>query len=170
MTRLLRIVKTLHETLRKAPGPAVVAQVDTPLGDGRELEYYQLPGIAAGPTPDDQAIAIQAGGYRVIIASHNYRLSVPVAPGEVRIYSTDGTGGAIAGEVRFTVGGDVELNGNSKAFVTHAELDSALQTFITALNLHVHTSSIAGSPSSPPVTPMTLNIAAAATTTVKTGG
>lgn len=64
----------------------------------------------------------------------------------------------------------VELNGNSKSFVTHAELDSALQTFKTALNLHVHTSAASGSPTSPPTAAMSIDISAAKTTTVKTGG
>lgn len=64
----------------------------------------------------------------------------------------------------------IELNGNSKTFVTHAELDSALQTFITALNLHVHTSAVSGSPTTPPTSSMSIDISSAKTTTVKTGG
>lgn len=63
----------------------------------------------------------------------------------------------------------VNINGSSKAFVTHAELNSALQSFMTALNLHTHPTAASGPPS-PPTAPMSLNISAAATTTVKTGG
>lgn len=60
----------------------------------------------------------------------------------------------------------IELNGGSKAFVTHAELDAALQTFVTALNLaFASKENGSGSPGS-----LTLDISAAATTTVKTGG
>jgi len=66
-------------------------------------------------------------------------------------------------------GATIYLNGNTKPFVTHAELDAALQTFITALNLHMHPTAATGPPS-PPASPMSINIAAAATTTVKTGG
>jgi hypothetical protein len=64
----------------------------------------------------------------------------------------------------------IEFNGNTKTFVTHAELDTALQTFMTALNAHVHTSASSGSPTTPPVSPMSLDISAAETTTIKTGG
>jgi hypothetical protein len=64
----------------------------------------------------------------------------------------------------------VELNGNSKAFVTHDELTTALNIFLLALNAHVHTSAAPGSPTTSPVTPMTLDISLAATTTIKTGG
>ena len=63
----------------------------------------------------------------------------------------------------------IAMNGDSKFFVTHAELDSALQTFITALNTHVHPTAATG-PASPPAAPMSLNIAPAKTTTIKTGG
>ena len=70
----------------------------------------------------------------------------------------------------------VEINGNTKQFVTHAELNLALQTFITALNLHIHTTTATIGASStpgvisPPVTPMTLDITAAKTIKTLTGG
>ena len=63
----------------------------------------------------------------------------------------------------------INFNGNSKPFVTHAELNTALQTFITALNLHTHPTAATGPPS-PPTAPMSLDISASQTTTVKTGG
>lgn len=187
MTRLFNIVDIIHQTLRKAPGDALSVQVDTPIGDNREIEYYQLPGYAAGPTVDDQAVAIQAGGYRVVIASHNYRLSVPIDPGQVKIYSTNADGDTLeasitldtdgtvtitntdGGEVK-VAGSDVELNGNSKAFVTHSELDTALQTFVTALNTHVHPTTSPGAPTLTPTPTMSIDISGAATSTVKTGG
>jgi hypothetical protein len=64
----------------------------------------------------------------------------------------------------------INLNGNAKPFVTHAELDTALQTFITLLNAHIHTAPTGGGPTTPPTVPMSVNISAAQTTTVKTGG
>lgn len=63
-------------------------------------------------------------------------------------------------------GTSIKLNGDAKPFVTHAELDLALQTFVTALNLVFSTKLDGGG--SPGV--LVLNIAASATTTVKTGG
>lgn len=59
----------------------------------------------------------------------------------------------------------IELNGNTKQFVTWTELNTALTTFLVALNSHVHAAS-----GTPPVTPMTLDISSAKTTTVVTGG
>jgi hypothetical protein len=63
---------------------------------------------------------------------------------------------------------NAEINGNSKSFVTHAELDAALQTFINALNLHTHPET--GGSTLPPTTPLSLDISASETQTVKTGG
>lgn len=60
----------------------------------------------------------------------------------------------------------IELNGNTKTFVTHTELNSALQTFVTSLNgLFASKLDGGGAPGT-----LTLNISSAATTTIKTGG
>lgn len=73
----------------------------------------------------------------------------------------------------------IKMNGETKTFVTHAELDTALQTFISALNAQLLSIS-AGATSAigasglwtTPLTlgNLTLNIANATTTTIKTGG
>lgn len=71
--------------------------------------------------------------------------------------------------------GAVKINGDSKSFVTHAELDTALQAMINQLNMHTHLVASVGAPtgpasaSTPPVT-FSIDISAAETTTVKTGG
>lgn len=64
----------------------------------------------------------------------------------------------------------IELNGKDKQFVTWAELKDALDSFTNALNLHTHTCPSGGGPSSGPASPMTIDISAAKTTTVFTGG
>ncbi len=169
MNYIVEIVRAVFERRGRAPGKAPVLQTTAPGGQERETELYQLPGFASGPTPGDRAAVIGTATGRVAIATHNYRIEVEVDPGEVKIFSTDADGSAVESLIHLKGDGTIELNGNTKAFVTHAELDTALQTFVTALNLHIHSDSLA-LPTTPPVTPMTLNIATAATTTVKTGG
>lgn len=66
--------------------------------------------------------------------------------------------------------GKIELNGNSKQFVTWAELNTALQTFMNALNTHTHSNGNEGSPTGAPIVPMTLDITNSKTTTIVTGG
>ena len=67
-----------------------------------------------------------------------------------------------------------EINGNTKQFVTWAELNTALSKFTAALKTHVHECATAGSPSGTPtvVPPLSLDIdiSAAKTQSVVTGG
>lgn len=85
----------------------------------------------------------------------------------VIVYDDDAKELSITGPSKIIVSGDaIELNGHDKKLVTHAELDAALQTFITALNLTF--ASKADSLGAPGT--LSLNIASAATTTIKTGG
>jgi hypothetical protein len=59
-----------------------------------EVEFFQTPGIVSGLTPSDQIIVskIDGGGYRVGIASFNYKIGIDCLPGELKLFSTDVTG------------------------------------------------------------------------------
>lgn len=76
------------------------------------------------------------------------------------------------GNVKVTAGSGkkLELNGNSKQFVTWTELNSALTEFTTALMAHVHTCAAPGSPTSTPTADLTIDISGAKTQNVVTGG
>ena len=77
------------------------------------------------------------------------------------------------GEAKATVvvkDGKIELNGNSKQFVTWAELNTALQGLISALNSHTHSNGNEGSPTGAPIVPLSLDISDAKTKTIVTGG
>ena len=156
-----------------APGKAVVLKTESGGGDvkqERTVELYHPPGISSGPTPQDRVVIAPAGtGVRVAIGTHNYRIEVEPLSGETIIYSTNSDGSVVKATIKLDTDGNIEVNGNSKRFVTYKELDTALQTFKTALNLHVHPTAATGPPS-PPTTPMSIDISAAETTTVKTGG
>ncbi len=74
----------------------------------------------------------------------------------------------VDGVLKVTASDSIELNGNDKQFVTWAELNSALQGFITDFNSHIHPTP--NGPSSAPSVQLTLDISSAKTTTIKTGG
>lgn len=80
--------------------------------------------------------------------------------GNTIIFKADGT-------IQIQGATDVEINGNDKRFVTYAELDSALQTFITALNTRLN-GKLDGSATTPAT--LSIDISASETQTVKTGG
>lgn len=74
------------------------------------------------------------------------------------------------GDVDISANGKIKLNGSDKQFVTWAELNSALSTFMNALNSHTHSNGNEGSPTGAPIVPMSLDISASKTTTILTGG
>lgn len=74
------------------------------------------------------------------------------------------------GTMKVNTQSKIELNGNSKQFVTWAELNQALQGLITALNSHTHSNGNEGSPTGAPIVPLTLDITASKTKTIVTGG
>lgn len=79
------------------------------------------------------------------------------------------------GTLKVDANESIELNGKDKRFVTWAELKDALDSFTNALNTHKHLvsgvqSGTSSATSAPPTDPMTIDISAAKTTTVFTGG
>jgi len=118
-------------------------------------------------TTGEHGTLYKNGQYTIVDSSGN--IFCNAKDKEVKIYNT-------SGYFKLTATGDIELNGNLKNLVTHAELNAALQTFVTALNLHTHT--FAGTIIVPaltcsgstlvPTSPMSLDIATAKANTVKT--
>lgn len=77
------------------------------------------------------------------------------------------------GVVNLLAGGNTEINGNTKTFVTYAALNTALETFRSGLLTSLTTTPIAGNGATQPswtAFPAAIDISAAETTTVKTGG
>jgi hypothetical protein len=127
MSRLYTIVKMIWQTLRRSPGAAITIQVESGLGESREIEYYQLPGISAGPTPQDRAATIEMNGFRVAVGSHNYRVAVEPTAGELIIYSTDADGSAAQAMVRLAPDGKISISN------TAADLTTVLTDLIDEL-------------------------------------
>jgi len=109
----------------------------------------------------------------VSILTLNNAFAIPFSASNVKRKRVgEATDLTITGDGKAVINTDsIELNGNSKTFVTYAELNTALQLFVTALNLHVHSGVTTGPGSSgPPAASMSIDISNAETTTVKTGG
>lgn len=182
------------DTRGTATTPNVVVQVTGADEQERTAELYAPPGVASAPTPGDGALSVPVGqGGRIVIAVHNYKIEVPVEPGELVVYSTDETGEAVKASARFgadgsiTVDADegsgtitvnagtvsvnadmVELAGSGNSLVTYAALNSALQDLVAALGAHVHNSAKPGDPTTTPTAPLMLDISASEATKVKT--
>lgn len=173
LPELIKVIKSKIATIKNYPGPSVVVN-----GRGlrdMEVEAYGLAGVVNLPPDGTRVIYLPYGGTRrgACLGGHNYKIQHNLSQGEIKIFSTNAEGDTVKASVTLKadgtiiVSGDsVQLNGNSKAFVTHSELNTALQTFITALNLAFAAKLDGGG------TPgtLTLDISASSTTSVKTGG
>ncbi len=154
-----------------APGQAVIIQTIASGDQERDAEMYHNPGISSAPTKQDRVVSVRLkSGTRVIVGSHNYRINIEVTDGETKVYSTNADGTILKSVIKLDNDGNIDLNGDGKKFVTFSELDTALQTFKTALNLHVHASVTSLGTPTPPATPMIIDISAAETTTIRTDG
>lgn len=170
MATLCRIANAKYAKKDRAPGDSITGDSVAAGGEQRTPEVYSSPGIVALPGDGVRGVQVYLeGGRTVVVATYNYQIKINLAKGETAVYSTTANGQTVKAVALFKVDGTIELNGSSKTFVTHAELNTALQNFITALNLHTHPTAAIGPPS-PPTAPMSINISSAATTTIKTGG
>ena len=167
---IAKITDSEYKTKGTNDGKSLVIKTSAAGGQERETELYHPPGIASAPTPEDIAVSVPSGtGGRIAVATQNYKLDIEVTAGKTILYSTTADGKTLKATIILDVDGNVSMNGDTKRFVTHGELDTALQNFINALNLHTHPTAGTGPPSVP-TAPMSLDISAAETTTIKTGG
>lgn len=168
IAELVRVVSTTLTARNGAPGRQIVVTGKGLGGGSAEAEVYNPLGVYGRPPKGAKVllVPIAGGKTRVVVAGVNYQVVIDsLTAGETVIYSTNAAGDTLKAQIKLDALGNIEVNGNTKRFVTYGELASALSSFISALNLHVH-----GAAGTPPVTPMTLDISAAQTTTVKTGG
>jgi len=173
MDRLVKISSSKIGRKGSAPGDAVICQAEATKGDVLTAELYQQPGIYSAPPKGARGIFVPVGGsrkYGVIIATHNYELNIQVAEGETTIYSTTVDGKTIKALISLDGEGNIDFNGNSKRLVTHGELNTALQNMVTWINAHMHATAATGPPVAPTPPLLTLDISAAETQTVRTGG
>lgn len=164
---LMTLVKTAFARKGNAPGDSYIAQAEGAGGDVLTPEVYTLPGIVSCAPDGTIGVFVPFSGRRgAILATNNYQISIDVARGETTIYSTTTDGKTIKARIDLDGSGNIDLNGNSKKLVTYAELNTALQALKTAINTALGTKLDGGG------TPgtLTMDISAAETQTVRTGG
>ncbi|MFW6312500.1 MAG: hypothetical protein ACOC2N_01280 [Spirochaetota bacterium] len=184
MGRIGRVVKALFDRRAASPAQNVVVQLEAAAGENRTAEMYHPPGISSAPSKQDRVVVVPVGrgSHRIAIGSHNYRIEVSVDEGEISVYSTNAAGDTVAARIDLDNDGNIDLNGNSKRLVTYGELNTALQSFKTSIDTaiasaitgHTHAGVTVGSGTSGPgagaASPTSLDISAAETATVRTGG
>ena len=160
------------------PGKSVMLQIEATEGDVENVELFHSPGVLSIPATGGQIITVDQKRGRIAIAHHDYRVDIAVSEGETAIYSTDPSG-TVKTQIILKSDGTMEIGGNSKNFVTHAELAQAISGLITSLNGQLASvaagATAAVAASGLWMSPLTLgglscDISAAKTTNIKTGG
>lgn len=154
---------------RDGDKPRVLLQVELELDDVRTIELIPKSGVDENPGNGCRVVVVDVDGddnYSVGIAVTD-DLTPSVLPGEKEIYSTNSPVTTKLARIKFDTLGNVVNNQGAKSAVTHAELNTALQTMINLIMAHVHTSAVVGNPSSVPTAPITVDISAAESATVK---
>jgi len=167
------------------------AQVGVLEGEVRDkVDRMQEWGFSSVPEDDSDAVIVFVGGNRdsgVVIASGNRKQRPDLKKGETAIWTKDVlikidkdkkikiTGAAEVefkeGKFKITDASSIELNGDSKRLVTWGELNTALSSFLTSLGLTLASGANSGGPVAFAVPlPSSIDISAAKTTTLKTGG
>lgn len=171
---LLNLVRGKYDVLENAPGKAAICQGEGFEGQTITTEVFQAPGVFGIPGDGVRGLRILIGGssrYGAVIAVQNYQIELDVGgQGGMAIYSTTADGKTVKSKVVLQPDGTVEVNGSSKRFVTWDELNTALTTMAATLTAHVHPETGASTGPSPSLVGLTVDISAAKTTTVKTGG
>lgn len=183
---LLKLGRGKQEVKGNAPGKSTVMQGEGFDGQTILTEVYQAPGVVAIPPDGSRGVWVKLGGsnrYGVVLAVQNYQIEIDVGgAGGMAIHATSADGQTVKskivlspdGKIVHTADGneeitaaEVHLNGNGKRLVTWQELQTALTTLAGTLAAHVHPSN--GTPSAS-LAGLSVDIEAAKTTTIKTGG
>ncbi len=137
-------------------------------------------GFKSKPPEDSEALVVCVNGDQddTTIVAEKHEDSEPegLEEGESVLYNDHGVKLILLKDGTLEVTAKkIKLNGEGKQFVTHAELDAALQKNILQQIAHTHLSTAPGSPTgvasaSVPVTNFSVDISASATTTVLTDG
>ena len=161
MAGIAEISKVGYAKRAETPGKTVSLEIRDAIS-ARTIEMMHPPGVMSGPTVGDVAVTVDAGPrVRIAVGARNYRIEVEVGEGETVIYSTDRFGAQVKSSIRLGNDGTIEINGSSERLALFGALDAALQLFAGAVDTQLKA---LGQPGA------VLDISAAETSTVRTGG
>lgn len=129
----------------------------TVYGRTREVQQVLPYGIDSAPMPKDTAIITGTGAIGDDVIIGYVHKDAQAEPGSIRIYSE-------GGDITITKTGTIELNGNTDNVTMWAALNTALQAMVSIINSN---STAITTAIGVPLTPITLNISAAKSNTVK---
>jgi len=116
----MNIVKNILSSFKKFGQNANNSQVSKTLEFSdvvREVEFFQTSGFRSGLTSNDEIIVIpiDGGGYKIGIASNNYKINISVNPGQTKIFSTDAPGLIKQAEIILDTNGKIKMSNSTQS-------------------------------------------------------
>lgn len=143
----------------------IIVTAEAEAGNTTNTEVWSSPGIMGVPPDESAGLRVpMAGGSSDVIVAVKTKLTPPaLAKGEAMFFATDSAGETLKANIKARADGTLEINGLADFATLWTALNTALQTYNTAVKAHL---SAAGDPASGT---LTLDISAAKATTVKMG-
>lgn len=173
MSRIAKWLSSKIETL-------ILGTIESKINERLQAYLFGPSGDDSPPLDNDKIIMLKKEGTGHYVVCGVLCQSQGANPGEKILYSRNSSG-VVQSTIKLLSNGTIEINGNTKSFVTHAELNTALQSMITTLNIEM--AAIAAGATAAIgaaglwLTPLagiignnSVDISASETSTVKTGG
>jgi len=132
--KIVTIKNARLEQFQGAPGNSIA--VDTESHGTDDAELYTEPGNICIPHDNIKGIVIDCGGNNIVIATWDYEFNEPLEKGERLIFSYDANK-VLKAKIKLDKNGNIIFNDGTKSAVSHAELNTALQLMITAINANL---------------------------------
>lgn len=144
----------------------IVYQVEIDSQTTKECNSMNTFGITSKAPVDSNCIIMSDGTIAFVTATEGLDYEIEVEEGEVAIHNSENNVVTFKKDGSIHVKSDhvvvesekVEFNGDSREFVTHAELDIALQKYVALINSHTHAILLnpVAAPLPPPAVPVTI--------------
>ena len=143
IAELARVTRSYVSTLWGGPGETVNIEAVGLGGAGLDAELNAHTGFASRPPRGSRGVVLPLGRGRrhcVVIATHNYSVSINLAEGETAIYSTSADGKTLRAQVVLDNAGKVKVSNASRSLYT------TLKTLVEHLRDLTTVNCVSGSP------------------------
>lgn len=128
-------------------GDFIIGVIQKRIGFKIEPYFFAPAGVDAVPLPNDKMLIDKKDGTGVHVIIGSLMISKGAKEGELILYSRD-SAGSVKSKAYLNQSGEIVLNDGSDYAVAHTDLNIALATFTTALNVAL-ASKLDGAGSSP---------------------
>lgn len=121
LIELVRVVRSYLANRNGGPGDTHFVECKGIGGAGMNVEVYGPPGMISRPPKDARGVFVPIGrgkNYGIVIAMHNYKVSVWCEEGGTTIFSTNTAGDTVKAQIELDASGKVRVANETKSLKT----------------------------------------------------